>query len=232
MFPSRKIIFVPGMLRICRHCQTWVDRSPDWGHFSCNVRVMSACPGPLGIIARPGHPSSAKTSTMTLQFSTCDFCDTHKEDHSGAFRVLPPVFQNFGGQRSFAGPVVTVRCHEDNTLVKSILEQEGGEGRVLVVDGAGAVQRALMGGSIAVSAARNGWAGVVVFGAVRDIAELSSTPLGIRALALVPMPTARKGQGQRDVALSIQGCWIRPGEWLYADADGMVVSVAALHSIS
>ncbi len=169
---------------------------------------------------------------MGILFSTCDFCDAHKDRHDGDLRVLPPVFQDFGGTECFAGPVVTVKCHEDNSLVKQILEQEAGQGRVLLVDGAGAVARSLVGGKIAAAAARNGWAGVVVHGAVRDRAELRATALGVRALSLIPMPTARAGQGQRDVPLSIQGTVVRPGEWLYADADGIVVHSTPLHAIS
>ena len=169
---------------------------------------------------------------MTISFSTCDFCDEHKDDASGLLRVLPPIFHSFGAVESFAGPVVTVRCHEDNSLVKQVLEQEDGQGRVLLVDGAGALQRALVGGKIAAAAARMGWAGVVVHGAVRDRHELANTALGICALALVPMPTVRAGQGQRDVPVQIQGLWLRPGEWLYADADGIVVSAQPLHAVS
>ena len=169
---------------------------------------------------------------MTISFSTCDFCDEHKDDASGLLRVLPPIFHSYGAVESFAGPVVTVRCHEDNTMVKQVLEQEAGQGRVLVVDGAGALQRALVGGKIAAAAARNGWAGLVVHGAVRDKHELAATATGIRALALVPMPTARAGQGQRDVPVQVQGLWVRPGEWLYADADGIVVAERALHAVS
>ena len=169
---------------------------------------------------------------MRIEFSTCDFCDTHKDDHSGRFRVLAPRYQDFGGVSAFAGQVVTVRCHEDNTLVKQILEQEQGEGRVLVVDGAASLNRALVGGNIAAAAAHNGWSGLVVHGAVRDVAELRTTVLGIRALALVPMPTVRAGQGQRDVPVSLEGLLVRPGEWLYADADGMVVCDTALHAVS
>lgn len=169
---------------------------------------------------------------MSMVFSTCDFCDAHKDDHSGAFRVLPPIFQDYGGLARFAGPVVTVKCHEDNSQVKQILEQEAGQGRVLVVDGAGALARSLVGGKIAAAAACQGWAGVVVYGAVRDIAELRATALGVRALALTPMPTSRAGQGQRDVPVLLQGVCVRPGEWLYADADGIVVSAQPLHAIS
>ena len=169
---------------------------------------------------------------MTISFSTCDFCDEHKDDASSLLRVLPPIFHSYGAVESFAGPVVTVRCHEDNTMVQQVLEQEAGQGRVLVVDGAGAMQRARVGGKIAAAAARNGWAGLVVHGAVRDKHELAATATGIRALALVPMPTSRAGQGQRDVPVQVQGVWVRPGEWLYADADGIVVAAHALHTVS
>ncbi|NMM80982.1 ribonuclease [Acidovorax sp. SRB_14] len=161
-------------------------------------------------------------------FSTCDFCDAHKADDSGGFRVLPPVFKAFGGMAAFAGPVTTVKCHEDNTVVKAAVESAG-EGRVLVVDGAGSLRRALVGGNLAAAAARNGWAGLVVDGCVRDVAELNACAVGIRALGLVPLPTDRRGQGQRDVAVQIQGVWVRPGDWLYADADGMVVATRALN---
>lgn len=160
-------------------------------------------------------------------FSTCDFCDVHKADVSGAFRVLPPVLQSYGGKPVFAGPVTTVKCHEDNSLVKAAVESPG-EGRVLVVDGGGSLRRALVGGNLAAAAARNGWAGLVVDGCVRDVAELNAAAVGIRALALMPLPTERRGEGQRDVAVLIQGVWVRPGDWLYADADGIVVSAQAL----
>lgn len=169
---------------------------------------------------------------MTISFSTCDFCDAHKDDASGMLRVLPPIFHSYGALESFAGPIVTVRCHEDNSVVKQLLEQEAGQGRVLVVDGGGVLQRALVGGKIAAAAAGNGWAGLVVHGAVRDRQELAQTALGIRALALVPMPTSRAGQGQRDVPLQLHGIWVRAGEWLYADADGIVVSSQPLHAVS
>ena len=168
------------------------------------------------------------TSTSLTVFSTCDFCDAHKGDTSGVFRVLPPVFHSFGGVAAFAGPVTTVKCHEDNTLVKSAVESPG-EGRVLVVDGGGSLRRALVGGNLAAAAARNGWAGIVVDGCVRDVAELHAAAVGLRALALIPLPTERRGEGQRDVAVQIQGVVVRPGDWLYADADGIVVSSQALH---
>lgn len=162
-------------------------------------------------------------SPSATAFSTCDFCDEHKGDTTGGFRVLPPVFQRFGALPAFAGPVATVKCHEDNTQVKAAVESPG-EGRVLVVDGGGSLRRALVGGNLAAAAARNGWAGLVVDGCVRDVAELNAAAVGIRALALIPLPTERRGEGQRDVPVQIQGVWVRPGDWLYADADGIVIS--------
>jgi regulator of ribonuclease activity A len=155
--------------------------------------------------------------------ATCDLCDAHKGDVSGRFRVLPPVFRDFGGRRRFAGAVVTVKCFEDNTPVKQAVESPG-EGRVLVVDGGASLRRALVGGNLAAAAARNGWAGVVVDGCVRDVAELGAEDVGIRALALMPLPTERRTEGQRDVAVQIQGVWVRPGDWLYADEDGIVIA--------
>lgn len=155
-------------------------------------------------------------------FATCDLCDLHKNDSDGRFRVLPPVFRDYGGRGVFSGPVATVKCHEDNTPVKAAVESPG-NGRVLVVDGGGSLRRALVGGNLAAAAARNGWAGIVVDGCVRDIAELQQCELGIRALALMPLPTERRLPGQADVPVQIQGVWVRPGDWLYADADGIVV---------
>lgn len=163
-----------------------------------------------------------------VMFATCDLCDAHKNDSSGTFRVLPPVFKNFGSHPKFSGPVVTVKCFEDNSLVKAAVDSAGA-GRVLVVDGGASLRRALLGGNLGAAAAKNGWAGVVIDGCVRDVAELALCGTGIRALAAMPLPTDKRQEGQRDVAVQIQGVWIRPGDWLYADEDGMVV-MAAPHS--
>lgn len=165
--------------------------------------------------------------TNTLSLATCDLCDVHKNDSSGAFRVLPPVFRDFGAVRRFSGPVVTVKCFEDNSLVKAAVDSPG-EGRVLVVDGGGSLRRALLGGNLGANAARNGWAGVVIDGCVRDVAELAACSTGIRALAAMPLPTEKRGEGQRDVPVQIQGVWVRPGDWLCADEDGIVVADRAL----
>lgn len=165
-----------------------------------------------------------------MTIPTCDLCDAHKTDLSGDFRVLPPVFRDFGGCPAFAGPVVTVQCFEDNTPVKAAVEAsglvdtpQGPTAAVLVVDGGGSTRRALLGGNLAAAAAKNGWAGVVIDGAVRDVAELAACDVGIRALACVPMPTDRRSAGRRDIAVQLQGVWVRPGDWLVADPDGIVV---------
>jgi regulator of ribonuclease activity A len=160
-------------------------------------------------------------------FSTCDLCDAHKADTDGAFRVLPPQYRSFGGRANFAGVVSTVRCFEDNTRVKEAVESPG-LGRVLVVDGGGSLRRALVGGNLAASAAKNGWAGLLVHGAVRDAAELAACEVGIRALALIPMPTLKRNEGQRDVPVQIEGTWIQPGDQLFADTDGIVLLPAAI----
>jgi regulator of ribonuclease activity A len=172
---------------------------------------------------------------MTISFATCDLCDAHKNDTSGDFRVLPPVFKDFGQRRSFCGPVVTVQCFEDNTWVKAAVDSDGtldtpsGKvGKVLVVDGGGSLRRALLGGNLGAAAARNGWAGVVIDGCVRDTAELAEQAVGIRALAAMPLPTEKRKQGLSEVAVQLQGVWVRPGDWLYADQDGIVISAKPL----
>lgn len=172
---------------------------------------------------------------MSPSFATCDLCDAYKNDTSGDFRVMPPVFRDFGAVRKFCGQVVTVKCFEDNSLVKAALDAPGFEetpagriGKVLVVDGGGSLRRALLGGNLGVAAVKNGWAGVVIDGCVRDVAELAALAVGIRALASMPLPTAKREEGQKEVALQVQGVWVRPGDWLYADEDGMVLSARRL----
>lgn len=176
---------------------------------------------------KPNHQESdwTMTPTATVSFATCDFCDAHKNDSSGEFRVLPPVFKDFGGVPKFSGPIVTIKCFEDNSLVKAAVDSAGA-GRVLVVDGGASLRRALLGGNLGAAAARNGWSGVVIDGCVRDVAELAQCSVGIRALAAVPLPTEKHQEGQRDIAIQVQGVRVHPGDWLYADEDGIVVMPA------
>ena len=154
-------------------------------------------------------------------FATCDLCDAHAAEPG--LRVLPPVFASYGGRARFFGPVCTVKCFEDNSLVKAAVDSPG-LGRVLVVDGGGSLRRALLGGNLAAAAARNGWAGVLIDGCVRDVAELAACDVGIRALACVPLPPVKRNEGQRDVIVHVQGVPVRPGDWLFADADGVLVA--------
>ncbi|MEV4013747.1 ribonuclease E activity regulator RraA [Nonomuraea angiospora] len=132
--------------------------------------------------------------------------------------------RQYGGRRAFSGAVVTVRCHEDNVLLKSVLS-EPGEGRVLVVDGGGSLHAALMGDVIAGVAVANGWAGVVINGAVRDVAALRELDLGVKALGSNPRKSAKAGGGERDVPVTFGGATFRPGAELFSDDDGILVTV-------
>lgn len=154
--------------------------------------------------------------------STPDLTD----DHTGA-RALEAQWRNFGGIAAFAGPAVTIKCYEDNSLVKALV-QEPGEGRVIVVDGGGSLRRALLGDMMAADAANNGWAGLVIYGAVRDVDELAATALGVKALGCCPRRSDRQGEGQRDLPVSIGGVSISPGNYVYADNNGVIASPEAL----
>lgn len=157
---------------------------------------------------------------MSAVPSTCDLCDAHERDP--ALRVLPPVFRAFGGTAAFQGPAATLQCFEDNSQVRAALE-EAGAGRVLVVDGGGSMRCALVGGNLAALGVKNGWAGIVVDGCVRDEAEMAALSIGVRALALHPLRSDKRGEGRRDVSVRVQGIAIRPGDWVVADADGVIV---------
>lgn len=179
------------------------------------------------MLGSPRRPAGAPTRHAMIDFATCDLCDPFRDDPT-ALRVLPPEWHDYGGLPRFAGPVATVQCVEDNLIVKALLDSPG-QGRVLVVDGGGSLRTALVGGNLAAAAARNGWAGIVVDGAVRDVAELRATAVGVRALALCPMPPAKRGTGSQGGPVRLRGVVVRPGDWLYADADGIVVSHQPLH---
>jgi regulator of ribonuclease activity A len=150
--------------------------------------------------------------------ATTDVCDEHPDA-----QVCEPVLQAYGGSKAFSGPITTLKVFEDNTLIKQAVESPG-EGRVLVVDGGGSMRCGLVGGNLAVSAATNGWAGIVVYGCIRDADELAEQPVGIRALAAFPRKSERglhTGQAGRTVVFA--GVVFREGEWLCADSDGVVV---------
>ncbi|MFI9450587.1 ribonuclease E activity regulator RraA [Amycolatopsis sp. NPDC052450] len=155
---------------------------------------------------------------MIDSFTTADLVD----EHGDRLRVCDTQFRQFGGHRKFSGPIRTVSCHEDNGLVKKLLTTPG-DGGVLVVDGGGSLHSALTGDMIAKSAVDNGWAGVVVNGAVRDSAELAGLPLGVKALGTNPRKSSKAGVGAVDVPVGFGGVTFAPGDTLYADDDGVVV---------
>ena len=154
-----------------------------------------------------------------MSFTTADLSDRLGD----AARVAEPVFRDFGGVRAFSGPVETLRVFEDNALVRGALETPGRD-RVLVVDGGGSVRTALLGGNLAALAATNGWSGIVIYGAVRDLAELKAAPVGIKALAPCPRRSGKLGAGERGVPVTVAGVEVRPGDYLWADEDGVLLA--------
>jgi regulator of ribonuclease activity A len=153
-----------------------------------------------------------------MTFSTADLYDEHGENLGSC----DTQFRQFGGQRTFAGPAVTVRCFEDNVVLKSVVSGPG-KGRVLVVDGGGSVHKTLMGDMIARIAADNGWSGIVVNGAVRDVAVLAGLPIGIKALGSNPRKSSKAGAGEQDVPVTFGGATFSPGDQVFSDEDGVAV---------
>ena len=153
-----------------------------------------------------------------MEKSTADLYDEHGE----ALASVSLQFQDLGGRTRFTGPVRTIRCHEDNGLVKSTLNSPG-NGSVLVVDGGGSLNTALMGDMIAEAAVANGWAGVVIHGPIRDRAAVAKLPLGVKALGSNPRKSAKDSVGEVDVPVEFGGVTFRPGAVLYADEDGILV---------
>lgn len=160
-----------------------------------------------------------------MSTATTDLSDAHPEA-----QVAEPLFADFGGLVAFYGPITTLKVFEDNALVRAALEEKG-EGRVLVVDGGGSTRCALVGGNLGALGAKNGWAGIVVNGCIRDSEEMSGQNIGVKALATHPRKS-EKGlhTGHRDKVVSFAGVIFKPGAWLYADADGVVVSEGPIHS--
>lgn len=154
-----------------------------------------------------------------MSYKTTDICD----DHAERLRIATPLFQDYGGRKLFHGPVTTVKVFEDNSLVRQALEERG-EGRVLVVDGGGSMRCALLGDQLAALGHKNGWAGAVVYGCIRDAADIAQIDFGLKALMTHPLKSVKKGIGDRDVPVTFAGITIRPGDYLYADHDGIVVA--------
>lgn len=158
-----------------------------------------------------------------MHYITPDLCDAYPDQ----VQVLDPMFSSFGGHDSFGGQIVTVKCFEDNSKVKELVEQPG-QGKVMVVDGGGSLRRALLGDMLAQKAAQNGWEGIVVYGCVRDVDVLAQIDLGVQALAPHPLKTDKRGIGDINVPVTFAGVTFRPGEFIYADNNGVIVSPIAL----
>ena len=154
---------------------------------------------------------------------TADLCDAHPDDVA----VAEPVFQHYGGNAFFHGEVQTARVFEDNVIIKEELS-EPGDGRVLVVDGAGSTRCALVGGNIAELAATNGWSGIVIYGCVRDVHEINECAIGIRAIASCPKKSTKRGRGDTGFSVHFAGVDFHPGDFVYADEDGLIVARKAL----
>lgn len=157
-------------------------------------------------------------SLTDTPLKTADLYDIHLE----ALQVCSPVFRHFGAKHAFYGPIATLKCFEDNALVREQLGQPG-KGQVLVVDAGGSLRCAMLGDQLAHLAVDNGWAGVVMYGCIRDAVEIGQMPLGVLALATHPRKSVKKGAGDVGGKVEFAGVTFRPGEWLYADDDGVVV---------
>jgi regulator of ribonuclease activity A len=150
---------------------------------------------------------------------TPDICDQHEDKVT----LLTMPLQNFGLRAAFWGEIVTVRCYHDNSKVREVLSQEG-TGKVLCVDGNGSLQKALLGDQLAIMAIENGWEGIIVNGAVRDVAAIAEMDLGVKALGACPFKTEKRGAGEVDVTLTINNQLIQPGDYIYSDWNGVLVS--------
>lgn len=159
-----------------------------------------------------------------MTYATADLTDAHSDA-----RVIGLQFQSHGKRTAFHGPVATLKIFEDNTLVRTALE-ESGAGRVLVIDAGGSLRCAVVGDMLAELAHDNAWAGIVVYGCIRDSAVIAGMDIGVKALGTHPKKSVKRGEGQRDIVVEFGGTTIAPGDFLYADADGVIVAPRALHT--
>ncbi|AKF45574.1 MULTISPECIES: ribonuclease E activity regulator RraA [Pseudomonas] len=158
-----------------------------------------------------------------MHYLTPDLCDAYPD----LIQVVEPMFSNFGGRDSFGGQIVTLKCFEDNSKVREQVELDG-KGKVLVVDGGGSLRCALLGDMLADKAAKNGWEGMLIYGCIRDVDVIAQTDLGVQALASHPKKTEKRGIGELNVPVTFGGVTFRPGEYLYADNNGVIISPSTL----
>lgn len=159
-----------------------------------------------------------------MSFSTADLYDAHE----GKVQVAAPLFRSFGAKTQFYGSMVTVKCHEDNTSVREILNKENGQGKVLVVDGGGSLRCALLGDMIAEAAIKNEWEGVIIYGCIRDSVAINSMPIGVKALATHPAKSVKRTAGIVNEVLRFADVSFTPGHFVYSDEDGILLSAEAI----
>ena len=158
-----------------------------------------------------------------MHYLTPDLCDAYPD----LIQVVEPMFSNFGGRDSFGGQIVTVKCFEDNSLVKEQIALDG-KGKVLVVDGGGSLRCAMLGDMVAEQASKNGWEGLLIYGCVRDVDMLAQTDLGVQALASHPKKSEKRGIGELNVPVTFGAVTFKPGDYLYADNNGVIISPSPL----
>ncbi len=158
-----------------------------------------------------------------MHYLTPDLCDAYPD----LIQVVEPMFSNFGGRDSFGGQIVTLKCFEDNSLVKEQIALDG-KGKVLVVDGCGSLRCAMLGDMVAEQASKNGWEGLLIYGCVRDVDMLAQTDLGVQALASHPKKSEKRGIGELNVPVTFGGVTFKPGDYLYADNNGVIISPSPL----
>lgn len=193
---------------------------------------FSSSPASAAAAAASG-PKTATPPADASRGATADLLDVFhpqsvdEASQPRAVQIAEPIFRDFGGRLRFSGPAATVKCFENNPLVRAALEEKG-NGRVLVVDGGGSKRCALLGDNIAALGARNGWSGIIINGCVRDTADIATFDLGVKALAAYPLKSSKRDPGLRDVPVHFAGVTIKPGDWVYADGDGVIVSETEL----
>lgn len=158
-----------------------------------------------------------------MEIQTADLCDAHE----GKLRVVSPMFRSYGGRPAFGGEIATLKVFEDNSLVRSALEGPG-KGRVLVIDGGASMRCALVGDQLALLGVKNGWTGVIVYGCIRDSKAIGDMDIGVFALGTHPQKSIKKGVGDRDLPVTFGGVTFVPGQFVYADEDGVVLSESPL----
>ncbi|MDR0251450.1 MAG: ribonuclease E activity regulator RraA [Burkholderiales bacterium] len=162
-----------------------------------------------------------------MSLKTADLCDQFENAPDVSLQVVAPMFKRFGKKQAFSGRIVTLKIFEDNSLVRKALAEKG-DGQVLVVDGGGSLRCALLGDQLGILAEKNGWQGVIVYGCIRDSADIDQLDIGVCALDTHPKKSVKKGMGEKNSAVTFCGVTFTPGHWLCADADGVIVASQAL----